>query len=390
MEALIPKNSSSIRKTTMIAGIIFTGLILILFRVPFQPQKGLLPLTTDNEKNVKDTSLPETKPKDVLPEKIKELNLLYKKNNELEAILDNLDTIESLLISVNKQTQDLQLSENIRKNLPKVHTLTFVSDEIKQEQQNIESAIKVQSGEIKKILNSTEVASFRFNIKDARYSCFIFDITDKKYDISFHLKNVQAQNYHSISNLYNHLAGQKDKDILMITNAGMFNPDYNPQGLFIERGNTIRNIDTSSIDNKTNFYMFPNGVFAIDTHHTPYVIQTSEYVNTNLKSIKFATQSGPMLVINGQIHPRFIKGSSNTNIRSGVGIPFDDNSRLLFIISDAEVNFYDFASVFKDFFGCKNALYLDGAISMLYSKDIHRNAVPKGSFGPMISVTRQK
>lgn len=384
------KNSFNIQKKAIIPIIILIGFILILFISPFRPQKNFLPLTTGNEKNTNASAAAEIKQKDTLPEKIKELNLLYSKSTELKRILGNLDAIVTLWQSVDKQAQELRLSENIRTTLQKDQTLTIVSNEITQELQNTLSAVKALSAEIKRVLTNTEHASFRFNAKDARYTCFIFDISDKKYDISFHLKNTQASNYHSISNLHSYLSGQKDKEILMITNAGMFRPDYSPQGLFIEDAKTIQITDTSDIDNKTNFYMFPNGVFAIDTHRNPYVLQTSEYLKTEQKSIKFATQSGPMLVINGQLHPRFIKSSANTNIRSGVGMPFDDNTRLLFIISDIEVNFYDFASVFKDFFGCKNALYLDGAISMLYSKDVHRNTVPKGNFGPLISVTRQK
>ena len=75
--------------------------------------------------------------------------------------------------------------------------------------------------------------------------------------------------------------------------------------------------------------------------------------------IKYATQSGPMLIIDGQIHPAFKQGTANLNIRNGVGIL--PNNKLLFVMSKKEMNLYDFANYFKNS-GCINALYLDGFV----------------------------
>jgi uncharacterized protein YigE (DUF2233 family) len=100
-------------------------------------------------------------------------------------------------------------------------------------------------------------------------------------------------------------------------------------------------------------------------------------------NIKFATQSGPMLVVNGEIHTAFKKGSSNLNIRNGVGIL--PNNHILFAMSKKEINFYDFAQFFKNA-GCKNALYLDGFVSRTYLPE--KNWVQTdGQFGVMIGVT---
>jgi uncharacterized protein YigE (DUF2233 family) len=91
-----------------------------------------------------------------------------------------------------------------------------------------------------------------------------------------------------------------------------------------------------------------------------------------------------MLLINGNIHPAFIKGSSNLNIRNGVGI-LPDNT-IVFVMSKTQVNFYDFASYFKKL-GCKNALYLDGFVSRVYLPD--QNWIQTdGNFGVMIGVTK--
>ena len=99
--------------------------------------------------------------------------------------------------------------------------------------------------------------------------------------------------------------------------------------------------------------------------------------------MKWATQSGPMLVIDGAIHSAFKKGSINVNIRNGVGI-LPDN-KIVFAISKEEINFYDFAEYFKNL-GCKNALYLDGFVSRMYLPEKNLSATD-GAFGVIIGVS---
>jgi uncharacterized protein YigE (DUF2233 family) len=102
------------------------------------------------------------------------------------------------------------------------------------------------------------------------------------------------------------------------------------------------------------------------------------------KDVKFATQSGPLLLINGKIHTKFNKGSKNLNIRNGVGIL--PNNQLLFAMSKQEINFYDFATYFKSK-GCKNALYLDGFVSKTYLPEKGWNDLG-GQFGVIIGETK--
>jgi uncharacterized protein YigE (DUF2233 family) len=93
-----------------------------------------------------------------------------------------------------------------------------------------------------------------------------------------------------------------------------------------------------------------------------------------------------MLLINGKMHPGFNKGSTNLNIRNGVGILPD--KRIIFAMSKREINFYDFATYFKNK-GCKNALYLDGLVSRTYLPE-KRWIQTDGNFGVMIGVTTSK
>ena len=172
---------------------------------------------------------------------------------------------------------------------------------------------------------------------------------------------------------------------LMITNGGMFDPDYSPHGLLVCNHKVYKKLDTRTAKN-ANFYLQPNGVFLIEGGKyavLPTKVFQEKYPDLNEKSPDFATQSGPMLVIDDSINNAFTKGSLNTNIRSGVGIM--PNGNPVFIICTG-INFYDFAALFKNKFGCRSALFLDGAISEMFVGLPQQQKLGDYSFGPMIAV----
>ena len=159
----------------------------------------------------------------------------------------------------------------------------------------------------------------------------------------------------------------------------MYKKDGSPQGLYIEEGKTLVAIDTAV--GTGNFYLKPNGVFYLTDKKQAFICK-SEDLKVD-KHIQYATQSGPMLVINGNIHPAFNPNSTNLNIRNGVGILPD--GQVLFAISKEEVNFYKFAQFFLDA-GCKNALYLDGFVSRTYCPE-KKLLQTDGKFAVIIGVT---
>lgn len=163
-------------------------------------------------------------------------------------------------------------------------------------------------------------------------------------------------------------------------NGGMYRQDQSPQGLYIENGERKQSLNTSS--GEGNFYLKPNGVFYITKGNKPIVCRTEDFAES--EDIRFATQSGPMLLIDGEMHPAFIKGSANLNIRNGVGI-LPDNT-VVFAMSKQPVNFYDFATFFKNL-NCKNALYLDGFVSRTYLPEQQWEQTD-GNFGVLIGVTQ--
>lgn len=129
--------------------------------------------------------------------------------------------------------------------------------------------------------------------------------------------------------------------------------------------------------------MKPNGVFYIDGSNKASIITTEKMTSQGISKTKFATQSGPMLLINGEVHPSFNKESKNLLVRNGVGIL--PNGGVIFSISTEPVSFYNFAKHFKEK-GCKNALYLDGVVSRVYYPEKKLKSSTNDKFGVMIAV----
>jgi uncharacterized protein YigE (DUF2233 family) len=131
-----------------------------------------------------------------------------------------------------------------------------------------------------------------------------------------------------------------------------------------------------------NFGLLPNGVFCI-TDTSAHVYETLAYV-ANAPVCRDATQSGPMLVIDGALHPRFLPDSTSRFVRNGVGTSAD-GATAVFAISNNSVTFYEFGSFFKDYLAVPNALYFDGKVSRLYSRAQGRSDFGF-QLGPMVGV----
>lgn len=214
---------------------------------------------------------------------------------------------------------------------------------------------------------------------DKRFVSYVID--PKKQELNLYWKDENKQNFKSINNLKIWLE-KKNQKLEFAMNAGMYKKDNSPQGLYIESGKTLSQLDTLKGDG--NFYLMPNGVFYLTNKNIPIICTTQKFKNNS--TIKYATQSGPMLVIDGEIHPAFKKGSTNLNIRNGVGIL--PNNSILFAMSKEGINFYDFANYFKKA-GCKNALYLDGLVSRTYLPKENWSQTD-GNFGVIIGITKNK
>ncbi len=206
----------------------------------------------------------------------------------------------------------------------------------------------------------------------------VHEVDPKKDDLQMFLKDDKGIYLHNFAALEKYAASKGEK-LLFAANAGMFQPDFTPCGLLVQNGNETSPLNTN--DGEGNFYMKPNGVFLINQKHEARIVNSANYVD-ELSPAVWATQSGPMLVLRGDINPDFISDSKNLYIRSGVGVRAD--GMIVFAISQSPVNFYSFAALFRERLKCPNALYLDGGISQFYPSGVKSKA-PQ-SFGPLIGV----
>ena len=170
------------------------------------------------------------------------------------------------------------------------------------------------------------------------------------------------------------------KHLVFAMNAGMYHPDRSPVGLYVEQGDELAPLVHSHSGG--NFGLAPNGVFCVAKDHFA-VIETGRF-ERNRPDCRFATQSGPMLVIDGELHPRFLEKSDSIYIRNGVGVSAD-GKHAVFAISDGAVNFHTFARLFRDALDMPQALYFDGSVSRLYAPELDRNDLGF-PLGPMIGL----
>lgn len=189
------------------------------------------------------------------------------------------------------------------------------------------------------------------------------------------LKNPHNQQYYKSFNTIQEQLKQCEQ-LSFAMNAGMFHLGFSPVGLYIERAKVIHPINKNK--GFGNFFLQPNGVLAWNKKQA-FVLTTQQYSQKNLK-VDYATQSGPMLIIDGKINSLFVTDSQSKKIRNGVGIR---DNKLYFVISKNRVNFYNFAEFFQRNLKVEQALYLDGSISSLYMQKNNRND-QQFQMGPMV------
>jgi uncharacterized protein YigE (DUF2233 family) len=197
----------------------------------------------------------------------------------------------------------------------------------------------------------------------------------KRHRVGLFLKPPRGDAFGGLNALDQHLrqAGQRP---LFLMNGGMYHADLSPVGLHVENGREMQRISTR--DGPGNFHLKPNGVFFIAGGRAG-VLETREFLRRR-PAVEIATQSGPMLVINGNIHPRFSAYSDSRKVRNGVGVR--DGEQVFFAISEQAVTFADFAALFRDRLRTPNALFLDGSVSSLLAPGFNRTGFR--SLGPLI------
>jgi uncharacterized protein YigE (DUF2233 family) len=199
-------------------------------------------------------------------------------------------------------------------------------------------------------------------------------------EISLSLLGASGKPLRRLSMLKTHLGDGAGK-VRFAMNAGIFDGKHAPIGLYVENGKQLKAISTR--DGFGNFHLKPNGVFWVGADGAAHVTTSDAYVSQKPKAI-WATQSGPLLVIDGKLHPKISHNGESRYTRNGVGVT--DKGDALFVISDAPVSFGKLARLFRDELGCDDALYFDGAVSALWAPLLGRMDAGR-DLGPMVVVT---
>ena len=215
---------------------------------------------------------------------------------------------------------------------------------------------------------------------NARFTVCAFDPAHD--DIRLFLNGPDGKPYGSLAALAAALKA-KGEALVFAMNAGMFGEDQFPIGLYVENRRKLHEANTRG--GATNFHLKPNGVFWVGDG-VAGVTETSRYL-AQTPPARYATQSGPMLIVEGRIHPKIRPGGTSQKIRNGVGAC--DGGAVVFAIADEPVTFDAFARLFRDGLRCRNALFLDGSVSSLYAPDLNRDD-ELAPIGPIVGVVRPR
>lgn len=210
----------------------------------------------------------------------------------------------------------------------------------------------------------------------------VCEFDPKTYAIFVARADAAGKPYGSIQ-AFDKAMSQKGAPVQLAMNAGMYHEGLGPVGLFVEDGRQETPLNLA--DGEGNFFLKPNGVFFVLKDGKAGVLETAAYATAH-PDAAYATQSGPMLVIDGQIHPRFEPDGKSRFIRNGVGVRTDGT--VVLAISRGQVSLGSFGRLFRDELSCPNALFLDGAISTL--SDGERILVGgKDPVGPILGVRKR-
>jgi uncharacterized protein YigE (DUF2233 family) len=176
----------------------------------------------------------------------------------------------------------------------------------------------------------------------------------------------------------------KSSNIAFAMNGGMYDARSQPIGYYVEKGVKLHALNRK--DGSGNFHMKPNGVF-FGSGDQWQVMTTEDFATKVEFRPDFGTQSGPMLVIDGKLHPKIAPNGTSLYVRNAVGV--DQTGRAHFVISENRVSFGRMARFMQDIARTPNALYLDGAVSALWDP-VKGRLDQRYPLGPLIVVNKVK
>ena len=211
----------------------------------------------------------------------------------------------------------------------------------------------------------------------------VCEIDLRAYDFGVFRSGSDGRAFGSLET-FDKVMSDQGRPVLLAMNAGMYHEDLTPVGLLVENGRERAPLNLA--DGEGNFFLKPNGVFLVGKSGKAAIMETNAYAAAK-PDPAFATQSGPMLVIDGKLHPRFEENGRSRYVRNGVGVR--DDNKVVLAISRSEVSLGSFARLFRDALACPNALFLDGVVSALSNGE---RMIVGGDdpAGPIIAVSARK
>lgn len=223
-----------------------------------------------------------------------------------------------------------------------------------------------------------ETAAAACERRDFEGSAFTLCRYDRRRDeIAFFLDG-RAGRLRSLAALETEL-GPRANRLRFAMNAGMYDETGAPIGLYIAQGRQRHAINRRP--GAGNFHLLPNGVFTVAPDGRVAIVPAARY-DPAARPL-WATQSGPMLVIDGALHPAIQPNGPSLHIRNGVCVA--DPNTAWFAISEQPVSFGRLARLLRDRLGCRNALYLDGSVSSLWDRPARRRDF-YSELGPLVAV----
>ena len=179
------------------------------------------------------------------------------------------------------------------------------------------------------------------------------------------------------------LAAASGHRLVFAMNAGIYEPGLAPTGLAIEAGRELAPLNTRQ--GTGNFYAAPNGVFYV-TASGAMIARTTTFAAAAPEGVRLATQSGPILLEDGAMPAAAVRPASGPSARRlKRNAVCADHGVATLVMVDSGVTLHELAVYLRDRVGCRNALYLDGAISQALDARSGRSdaGVP---LGPILGV----
>lgn len=229
--------------------------------------------------------------------------------------------------------------------------------------------------------NSVQPACFSERFEGEPFSVCRF--SPARHELRLILSNKQGTPLRNFAALTKDL-GPDSRRVAFAMNAGMYDASGMPIGLYVENG--VARTPLNRADGKGNFFMKPNGVFWIDKSGA-HIAATDLYTSQPHQGLAWATQSGPMLVMNGKLHPQITPDGASHYVRNALGVTARGD--VIFVISNTRISFGKIARMLRDQLDCPDALFLDGYVSSLWDGATGRNDQDL-NIGPMVVVLERR